>query len=208
MVFASSWLRLKCLYINRSKVDFFNRMGDWALWRESTEKNDACRTIVLLAGIVLLRQKSWEILDVRKLDLGEEVATFTQAAGNVLMGSIVLMDWNRSHGLESFSWNGIVLMDWTFSWDLEMLPVFPDIGPLDFWISLSFCICRQFGGSSSCFPVALCHGRCGCCAVCARDSMWWNWDIERGNRFDKTWSVAPALEGLRGLQPFLKISAC
>ena len=116
---------------------------------------------------------------------------------------IVLMDWNRSHGLESFSWNGIVLMDWTFSWDLEMLPVFPDIGPLDFWISLSFCICRQFGGSSSCFPVALCHGRCGCCAVCARDSMWWNWDIERGNRFDKTWSVAPALEGLRGLQPFL-----
>ena len=116
---------------------------------------------------------------------------------------IVLMDWNRSHGLESFSWNGIVLMDWTFSWDLEMLPVFPDIGPLDFWISLSFCICRQFGGSSSCFPVALCHGRCGCCAVCARDSMWWNWDIERGNRFDKTWSVAPALEGLRGLQPCL-----
>ena len=116
---------------------------------------------------------------------------------------IVLMDWNRSHGLESFSWNGIVLMDWTFSWDLEMLPVFPDIGPLDFWISLSFCICRQFGGSSSCFPVALCHGRCGCCAVCARDSMWWNWDIERGNRFDKTWSVAPAPEGLRGLQPFL-----
>ena len=113
MVFASSWLRLKCLYINRSKVDFFNRMGDWALWRDSTEKNDACRTIVLLAGIVLLRQKSWEILDVRKLDLGEEVATFTQAAGNVLM------DWNRSHGLESFSWTGIVLMDWNRSHGME-----------------------------------------------------------------------------------------
>ena len=121
MVFASSWLRLKCLYINRSKVDFFNRMGDWALWRDSTEKNDACRTIVLLAGIVLLRQKSWEILDVRKLDLGEEVATFTQAAGNVLMGSIVLMDWNRSHGLESFSWTGIVLMEWNRSHGLDFL---------------------------------------------------------------------------------------
>ena len=43
------------------------------------------------------------------------MATFTQAAGNVLMGSIVLMDWNRSHELESFSWTGIVLMDWNRS---------------------------------------------------------------------------------------------
>jgi hypothetical protein len=43
------------------------------------------------------------------------VATFTQAAGNVLMGSIVLMDWNRSLGLEWFSWSGIVLMVWNGS---------------------------------------------------------------------------------------------
>ena len=47
------------------------------------------------------------------------MATFTQAAGNVLMGSIVLMDWNRSHGLESFSWTGIVLMDWNRSHGME-----------------------------------------------------------------------------------------
>ena len=31
------------------------------------------------------------------------------------------MDWNRSHGLESFSWTGIVLMDWNRSHALESL---------------------------------------------------------------------------------------
>ena len=197
MVFASSWLRLKCLYINRSKVDFFQQNGGL-----STLKRQYREKWCLSHNRSFGRNRSFapeKLRNPRCKEIG-----FGRGGGHFYSGC-----WkrshglNRSHGLESFSWTGIVLMDWTFSWDLEMLPVFPDIGPLDFWISLSFCICRQFGGSSSCFPVALCHGRCGCCAVCARDSMWWNWDIERGNRFDKTWSVAPALEGLRGLQPFL-----
>ena len=74
------------------------------------------------------------------------------------------MDWNRSHGLESFSWTGIVLMEWNrshelesfsctgivlvtwnrshgmepCSWDLELFPCVSDIGHVELWISGSF----------------------------------------------------------------------